>query len=96
MRPNPEPYDPGWLLELARNQRPEDGLLREALAACTQKIGECECGCGDPYFVDPESDEWAQERTVELTRKDGVTVLVDVLADGRVGSIEVGDWGCKK
>jgi len=81
-------YDPEWLVNLARAQRPEDRELIQALQKCTQTIGTCPCGCGDPYFVDPSSDEWKLKRTVELFDERGYSVLVDILADGRVGSIE--------
>ncbi len=93
---NREPYDPAWVVELARRQHPADHQLLKALQECTQKVGECRCGCGDPYFVDSASTDWEPGRCVELTRSDQTTVIVDVLADGRVGHIEIGRWGRKR
>jgi hypothetical protein len=96
MIPAGKPYDPEWVLQLARDQRPYDAQLLRGLKACTRVIGTCQCGCGDPYFVDPASKEWVHKRCVELVRGDGVSIIVDVLADGRVGHIEIGEWGEKK
>jgi len=89
-------YSPFWLLDLARSQRPQDDALIAALAACTRVVGECDCGCGDPYFVDPAEWGGPPGRTVELRRADGVTVLVDMLGDERVGHVETGEWHRKR
>lgn len=87
-----EKYDPSWLVQLASEQRPEEEELLQALKRCTSKVGECECGCGDPFFVDPHSAEWKPAYHIELQRADGVPVIVTILCDGRVGSVEVGEW----
>jgi hypothetical protein len=96
MKPKTGPYDPGWVVELAKEQRPADAELVQGLARCTMMVGECDCGCGDPCFVNPASRDWKVKRCVELMRADGVSVIVDVLEDGRVGSIEIGEWWRKK
>ncbi len=96
MKPANRAYSPFWLLELARSQRPRDGALIAALARCTRVVGECDCGCRDPYFVEPAEWGGPPARSVELHRADGDAVLVDMLRDGRVGYVEVGHLGEKR
>ena len=85
-------YDPTWVVELARQQYPEDRRLHEALAACTRVVRYCECGCGTPYFVQLDPEGLGEDSEfgfrVTLRQEDGTTVVVDLLPDGRVMSIE--------
>jgi hypothetical protein len=87
-------YDPTPVLELAKEQYPEDERLHQALAACTRVVRYCECGCGTPYFV-PLSLETAGEQSefglrVTLAREARPPVVIDLLSDGRVACIEIG------
>ena len=87
-----QPYDPTWIVDLARAQYPQDLRLHQALAACTGVHHYCDCGCGTPYFVDFAREEAGEESEfgmrVVLRREDGSSVVVDLLPDGRVASIE--------
>lgn len=85
-----EPYDPAWLVELAREQCPGEPALAEALARCTRARRE---GRAYLHFVEASGvgrpgAEWQVERNVMLeSRREGAVVL-DVLRDGRVGGVE--------
>ncbi len=85
-------YDPAWVVDLARQQYPEDRRLHEALAACTRVVRFCDCGCGTPYFVQLDPDALGGDSEfglrVTLHRPEGPDVVVDLLPDGRVMSIE--------
>ncbi len=85
-------YDPTWIVELAKAQYPEDVRLHQALAACTRVVRYCDCGCGTPYFVGLSADAAGEESDfgvrITLDREDGPAVVVDLLPDGRVASIE--------
>lgn len=87
-------YDPSWIVQLARTQYPEDLRLHQALAACTRVLRYCDCGCGTPYFVDLSPETAGEESEfglrITLEREAGPTVVVDLLPDGRVASIEGG------
>ncbi|MCL4371676.1 MAG: hypothetical protein M1380_12370 [Chloroflexi bacterium] len=89
-----ESYDPTWIVELAKAHYPEDLRLHQALAACTRVLHLCDCGCGTAYFVELSSDVAGEESDfglrVALQREDGPAVVVDLLPDGRVASIETG------
>ncbi|MHB0871421.1 MAG: hypothetical protein ACYC5J_18470 [Chloroflexota bacterium] len=88
-----EAYDPTWIVELARVRYPQDLRLQQALAACTRVVRRCLCGCGTHYFVDLSSERAGEESDfglrIALQREDGPAVVVDLLPDGRVASIEV-------
>ncbi len=85
-------YDPTWIVDLAKQQYPEDLRLHMALASCTRVVRYCDCGCGAAYFVDLSSETAGEESDfgmqVVLNREDGPAVVVDLLPDGRVASIE--------
>lgn len=83
----PGDYDPTWLVELVRAQMPEDTSLLTALAKCVRKVGECRCGCGDPYFVDPDSAQWEPGRCIVVRRMDGTTIIIDVSGLARSGQL---------
>ncbi len=91
-----EPYDPGWVVDLARQQYPEDRRLHDALAECTRVTRRCGCGCGMPYFVELDPDGLGEDSEfglrVMLRRDNAPDVVVDVLPDGRVMSID----GCNE
>lgn len=91
----PLKYDPSWIVKLAENQYPDDENLIEALKKCKIVVGFCECGCGDPYFIDPNSKEWDFDDNLELLREDDIPIILDIMKDGRVGSLEICEWGKK-
>jgi hypothetical protein len=87
-----ETYDPTWVLELFR-ERLDPGcheacLILESLALCTHPVCRCSCGCGDPYFVDPKSPAW-KFRTNVTAYRDHTLVILDIMEDWSVGSIEM-------
>lgn len=94
MIPAREPYDPTWAVKAFRNRRfpiqePEETILKN-LEKCKEVVGYCDCGCGDPYFIDPDSDEWNSMTTL-LCMIGTKAVILDVLTDLRVGAIETFD-----
>jgi hypothetical protein len=85
-----EDYDPGWLVELARTVEAEEPGLAAAFSRCARCSVESEAYI---YFVDPHApnqpgSEWQFDRNVLLVSSVEGIVVVDVLADGRVGGIE--------
>jgi hypothetical protein len=92
----PLPYDPTWLVELAEKQIPDEKQVIESLKLCTTVVGFCDCGCGDPYFIDPESKDLEFDYNEVLEREDGICIILDIMKDKRVGSIEIGEWHKKK
>src|SRR5437667_3009920 len=87
-RTAPLNYNPLWVVKLAEAQIPEETKLIEALKNCTSVIGFCSCGCGDPYFIDPESEDWKFKENIILEREDGIDIILDVMKDFRIGAIE--------
>jgi len=97
-RPNPnpwEPYDPRWLVKLARKQLPDDWQLHDALAACTRAQANSCCGpkiCGYRFVDSLQSNQPESPGqyvgSVALQRESESDVIVDLLRDGRVGAIE--------
>ncbi len=85
-----KPYDPGWLVELARESRPDEPWLAEALARCTRAAGESRAYI---YFVDPAhpgepGSEWRFEENVLLEHPREGQLVLDVLRGRRVGGVE--------
>jgi hypothetical protein len=86
-----QPYDPQWLVALARAQYPDEPWLAEALAQCRRALGG---GTADVHFVDPArpnqpGSAWQFDRTVELDDPETGLVVLDVLEDGRIGGLEM-------
>ena len=84
------PYDPSWLVAWLRANRPELTALADALARCTRAA---EGGRAYLYFVDPAAANqpgagWQMGESVTLEHPREGTLVLDVLADGRVGGIE--------
>ncbi|MDH3975423.1 MAG: hypothetical protein OEV42_14180 [Deltaproteobacteria bacterium] len=88
----PFPYDPAWLIKLAEKQIPEETEIIASLKSCTTIVGFCECGCGDPYFIEPDSSDWDFDYNKILEREDGIDIILDVMRNKRIGSIEIGEW----
>ncbi len=85
-RPGWEPYDPAWLVTLAREQLPEAPALADALESCTVARAESRAYL---HFVDPQGPDWRFRENVALEHPREGTVVLDVLEDGRVGGIEM-------
>lgn len=92
-RSNWEPYDPTWLVELARQQRPEERWLPEALAKCTRCLRESRAYF---YFVDPARPneagaEWQFDTNITLESPAKGSLVLDILKGFRVGGVEFVD-----
>lgn len=92
----PLPYDPTWLVELAIKQIPNEKEIIDSLKLCTTVVGFCSCGCGDPYFIDPNSKDWDFDFNEVLEREDGIDIILDIMKDKKIGSIEIGEWHKKQ
>ncbi len=85
-----QPYDPSWLVTLAREQHPDEPWLADALARCTRGIWGSRAQL---YFVSPEhpnrpGSDWQFVTNIMLeSRKEG-TLILDILTEQRVGSVE--------
>ena len=85
-----KPYDPTWLVALAKERYPDEEWLVEALSKCTRCMLESKAYI---YFVSPERpnqdrSEWQIVTNVGLySRKEGLLIL-DILTDQRVGGVE--------
>ena len=78
-------YDPSWLLELALEQYPDDKSLHAAISKCNKIRGA--------DFVDSRNpnkpgSEWQFERSITLIHPEMNEIVLDILKDGRIGSIE--------
>ena len=90
-----EPYDPAWLVEIARREIPDETWLAEALARCTRAWTSCTTYI---HFVDPTNpnqpgSEWQFKQN--LVFQNGRLVL-DVLKSGRIGGVEFLDRLCEE
>jgi hypothetical protein len=85
-----QPYDPTWLVEWVRENRPEAAWVADALARCTRAA---EGGRAYLYFVDPvdanqPGAEWQMAENVALEHPTEGTLVLDVLVDRRIGGME--------
>ncbi len=79
-------YDPQWLVELARNQRPlDDTWLPAALAACTRAAEACPA---QVLFVDPSGPEWRYRHDLALESDEHGPLVLAVLEGPRIGALE--------
>jgi len=88
-----ENFDPEWLALLAEDQYPEEKSLHRAIRKCTKVKGN--------HFVAPKNpnqpgSEWRFEKSVTLVHPEMDDIILDILKDGRVGSIEYLGLMCKK
>ena len=79
-------FDNSWLLSSAKNQFPDDIVLHSAIEKCIRVMNGC-------YFVDPKNpnkpgSEWQFERSITIEDTLYGDVVLDILKDGRIGSIE--------
>ena len=89
-RKNWDPYDPTWLVELVREQCPEEPWLPDAIRKCTQCLRESEAYI---YFVNPErpnkpGSEWQFQESIDLESSTEGWIVLDILKGGRVGGVE--------
>ena len=90
---NLKPFDPSEAIKAFRGScdpdDPDDELdaILASLAKCSQPVGYCNCGCGDPYFVHPESPDWKNGKGMSAYVGDDLWAL-DIMTDGRIGFIE--------
>lgn len=88
-----EAYDPTWLVELAKKQRPELVWFHEALVKCTQVVEK------QPAYIrfinadnpNAPGSEWQYSYSVELNCPENGFLVVDVMKDRRVGGVEFVD-----
>lgn len=85
-----KPYDPAWLADWVRANRPELAWLADALARCTRAA---EDGRAYLYFVDPSApndpgSEWQFAENVMLEHPKEGTLVLDILSGRRVGGVE--------
>jgi hypothetical protein len=85
-----KPYDPTWLVELARESRPDEPWLADALARCTRAAEE---SSAYTYFIDPTNpnqpgSEWQFEENVVLEHPHEGELVLDILGGRRVGGVE--------
>ena len=89
----PQPYNPDWLVALATAQHADKPWLAEAFARCTTVVKGTEFII---HFVDPTDAnkpgaEYQFDACVWLVDPAEGNLLVDVLKDRRVGSVEFYD-----
>ena len=88
-----EPYDPTWLVDLAREQEPDEPWLPVALADC------CRAWRHSPayvYFLNPNNpnqpgSEWQFETNIVLEHPTEGALVLDILKGQRVGGFETID-----
>jgi hypothetical protein len=85
-----QPFDPAELVELARRTLPDEPWVAEALTKCTEALVATPYNV---YFVDSEEpnepgSEWQFRENVVLDSPADGDIVLDILKDGRVGSIE--------
>jgi hypothetical protein len=85
-----KPYDPAWLVALAREQHPDLPWLADALAGCTRAAWESRAYV---HFVDPADanqpgSAWQFEENVVLEHPREGEIVLDVLRGQRVGGAE--------
>jgi hypothetical protein len=85
-----EPYDPAWLVALARDSRPGEPWLAEALARCTRAAegGRAYLCFVDPAGADEPGSQWRFRENVLLRHPREGELVLDVLRDGRIGGVE--------
>ncbi len=85
-----KPYDPTWLVNLARESYPDEPWLAEALARCVRGAQESPAYI---HFVDPSGpntpgSEWQFEENLLLDHPEEGTLVLDILREQRIGGVE--------
>ena len=85
-----EAYDPDWLVQLAKEEIPEELLIIENLKKCTSCFKESKAYY---YFVESKNpnhpnDNWQFDRNVMLHSKKKGIIILDILKEDQIGGIE--------
>jgi hypothetical protein len=85
-----KPYDPTWLVDLAKEQLPEETWLPAALAACTMARQESAAYIHFVSGTDPDglASEWQAQTDLTLKHPTEGELVLDVLEGNRIGGIE--------
>jgi len=85
-----KPYDPAWLVELAKAQVPEEAWLPAALAACTMALQESEAYIHFVHRADSDEpdSEWESQTDIVLKHPTEGELVLDILEGNRVGGVE--------
>jgi hypothetical protein len=83
-------YDPTWLVELSKQQLPEEEWLPAALAECRVAWQKSDAYI---YFIDPAhanepGSEWQFEGNLFLEHPIEGELVLDILSGNRVGGVE--------
>ena len=85
-----ETYNPEWLVEIAKEQIPEEHKIIENLKQCVKCFKESKAYY---YFVysenpnEPNSD-WQFVENIILQSKENGEIVLDILKDKKIGGIE--------
>lgn len=85
-----EAYDPTWLVELAKKQKPDMDWFHEALAKCTEVVRNEENYIGFISADKPNEpgSEWQYAYSIELYCQEKGLLVVDIMKDKSVGGVE--------
>ena len=85
-----KPYDPAWLVELAKEQLPEEAWLPAALAACTMARQESDAYIhfAKPADSDEPISEWQVQTDLTVKHPTEGELVLDILQGNRVGGVE--------
>ena len=85
-----KPYDPTWLVDLAKEQHPEEPWLPAALAACTMARQESAAYIHFVNRADPDEpgSEWQEQTDLILKHPTEGELVLDILEGNRVGGVE--------
>jgi hypothetical protein len=85
-----KPYDPAWLVELAKEQLPEEAWLPAALAACTMARQESAAYIHFVKPADPDEpgSEWQVQTDLLLKHPTEGELVLDILEGNRIGGVE--------
>ena len=85
-----KPYDPTWLVALAKEQLPDEPWLPAALAACTMARQESAAYIHFVTRSDPDEpgSEWGEQRDLILKHPTEGELVLDILEGNRVGGVE--------
>ena len=85
-----KPYDPTWLIALAKAQYPQEAWLHQAFAVCTRCLKRSKAYY---YFIPADKPNqpgspWQISHNMRLEDPQEGTIIVDILVGNRVGGIE--------
>ena len=85
-----KPYDPAWLIALAKEQLPDETWLPAALAACTMARQESAAYIHFVSRADPDAtgSEWEAQTDLILKHPTEGELVLDILEGNRIGGVE--------